>query len=206
MVLAFRSERHFSKLRGSWGWACVEKSNTCAPKQTFHPDYERIVQNYYMRLLTRENSSTAPAFKAGIISQHKGRGQPNVIRQFGRFSLILTTDRRGGELRWIRLRGSKYGPQVHRLASLDLHERVVWMVMNSDEGSMTNQTTPEATLRYSEKDNAAGWQAHSMNCDFKTWYISNARPSPRSPHWRLYIHFTFTGCLLQVSRQDKRCS
>ena len=45
---------------------------------------------------TREDSSAASAFKAGIISEHKGRGQPNIIPQ-GRFSLILTTDRRGSK-------------------------------------------------------------------------------------------------------------
>ena len=38
---------------------------------------------------TREDSNTAPAFKGSIISQHNGRGQPNIIPQFGRFSLIL---------------------------------------------------------------------------------------------------------------------
>ena len=45
--------------------------NTSVPTQTFNPDYERVVQNYYMRHLTREDSDTAPPFKASIISQHR---------------------------------------------------------------------------------------------------------------------------------------
>ena len=37
----------------------------------------------------REDSNTAPALKASIISQHKGRGQPNFIPRCGGFNLIL---------------------------------------------------------------------------------------------------------------------
>ena len=64
--------------------------NTSAPEQTFNPDGGSVVQNYYMRHLTREDSNTAPAFKAGIISQRKGRGQPDTIPQFGR---LVTSSR-----------------------------------------------------------------------------------------------------------------